>query len=153
MDISTETRRNCSDNIIQSMGKVEDTHDGKLSKSSSGVSRLSDSTGVAVQSPFELQSRPVEGNRYGWGCFTPAILQPLLNNAKAFLIFVTISNVIHGIIVNGLVKVRCSTLINSYCLPAILAFFDVMCYFLSGQCHIYRATLPIIELRIRHHNQ
>lgn len=143
MDISTEAQSNCSDVIIETTEKVDNTHyvlddaEDKLSKSSSGQvfigeCKLSDSASVAVESPFELQPRPIKCNRYGWGCFTPAILQPIFNNAKTFLIFVTIANVIHGIIVNGLVKVNVTSIERHFQLLSSESGIIISSYDIAG---------------------
>lgn len=63
-----------------------------------------------VQSPNSVWS-PMSTSqiglyKYGWWCLTPYCLQRFLNNAKAFVILVTLANVLQGVIVNGLLKVQ-----------------------------------------------
>jgi len=43
---------------------------------------------------------------FGYGSFKPQVLQKILNNAKAFLAFLTLANIVQGITINGLLKVK-----------------------------------------------
>lgn len=47
---------------------------------------------------------------FGYGPFKPRKLQNILNNAKAFLVFLTLANIVQGITINGLLKVNVTSI-------------------------------------------
>ena len=50
---------------------------------------------------------------FGYGSYKPKYIQHLINNAKAFLVFLTFANFVQGIMINGLLKVRLSLVLNT----------------------------------------
>uniref|UniRef100_H2Z5W6 Solute carrier organic anion transporter family member n=1 Tax=Ciona savignyi TaxID=51511 RepID=H2Z5W6_CIOSA len=47
---------------------------------------------------------------YGWGIIQPRCLQHLMNNAKAFLVLLTLANIMQGVIINGLLKISITSI-------------------------------------------
>ncbi|XP_076804531.1 solute carrier organic anion transporter family member 4A1-like [Clavelina lepadiformis] len=84
---------------------------------------------------------------YGWGIFQPKCLQRVMNNAKAFLILLTLANVMQGIAINGLLKVSVTSIERRFNLQSSESGLIISAYDIAGCLSL----LPISYLGGRGH--